>query len=88
MPLKTGKSKEIFGENVAAERAAGKPLPQALAIAYRVAGKAKPKAAAAKPPKSRLDLTRKRSAHAKRTAHLRAARTSKQRAPYFAKFVD
>ena len=34
MPLKKGK--EAFSANVAKERAAGKPLKQALAIAYDV----------------------------------------------------
>ena len=34
MPLKSGKSKEAFSHNVAAEMNAGKPQKQALAIAY------------------------------------------------------
>lgn len=37
MPLTKGKSKEAFSANVRAERAAGKPIKQALAIAYDVA---------------------------------------------------
>lgn len=34
MPLKPGKSKEAFGENVKTEMEAGKPQKQAVAIAY------------------------------------------------------
>jgi hypothetical protein len=34
MPLKKGKSKEAFKANVKTEVAAGKPIKQALAIAY------------------------------------------------------
>ena len=34
MPLKSGKSKKAFGENVKTEMAAGKPQKQAVAIAY------------------------------------------------------
>lgn len=34
MPLKTGKSKEVFSDNVATEVKAGKPPRQAVAIAY------------------------------------------------------
>ena len=34
MPLEGGKSKAAFSHNVAAERAAGKPIKQAVAIAY------------------------------------------------------
>ena len=34
MPLKHGKSKKVFGENVAKERKDGKKESQALAIAY------------------------------------------------------
>ena len=41
MPLVKSKSKEAFSANVAKERHAGKPLPQALAIAYSVQRKAK-----------------------------------------------
>lgn len=36
MPLKKGKSKKIFVENLKTEIAAGKPKKQALAIAYSV----------------------------------------------------
>ena len=36
MPLMQGKSKKAFGENVKREMDAGKPQPQALAIAYNV----------------------------------------------------
>jgi hypothetical protein len=44
MPLKKSKSKAAFKENVATEVKAGKPIKQALAIAYetkRSAGKTK-----------------------------------------------
>ena len=44
MPLIKSTSKEAFGKNIAAERAAGKPEKQAVAIAYaekREAGKDK-----------------------------------------------
>lgn len=34
MPLKNGASKQVFKENVKKELAAGKPLKQALAIAF------------------------------------------------------
>jgi len=34
MPLKKGTSKKVFKENVKKELAAGKPLKQALAIAF------------------------------------------------------
>ena len=34
MPLKSGKSKAAFESNVKAEVAAGKPVKQAVAIAY------------------------------------------------------
>jgi hypothetical protein len=43
MPLIKSTSKQAFGENIAKERAAGKPRKQAVAIAYseqRAAGKA------------------------------------------------
>jgi hypothetical protein len=38
VPLEEGKSKAAFSHNVAAERAAGKPVKQAVAIAYKQAG--------------------------------------------------
>lgn len=41
MPLKSGKSKAAFSSNVAAERNAGKPIKQAVAIAYSKAGEKK-----------------------------------------------
>ena len=43
MPLKQGKSKGAISSNIAEERRAGKPLPQAIAIAYSVARKGKKK---------------------------------------------
>jgi hypothetical protein len=36
VPLSKSTSKKAFGKNVAVERKAGKPLKQALAIAYSV----------------------------------------------------
>lgn len=45
MPLQKGKSKKAFEHNVAAERAAGKPEKQAIAIAYSEAGEGKKKKA-------------------------------------------
>jgi hypothetical protein len=43
MPLNYGKSKSAFSENVSAEMHAGKPQKQALAIAYNVRRRGKPK---------------------------------------------
>jgi len=43
MPLKTGSSKKVIGENIATERDSGKRLAQAVAIAMSKAGKSKPK---------------------------------------------
>lgn len=43
MPLNYGKSKAAFGSNVEAEIAAGKPQKQAVAIAYSVKRRGKPK---------------------------------------------
>jgi hypothetical protein len=45
MPLVKGSSKEAVSENIKTEMKAGKPQPQAIAIAMRVAGKARPKPA-------------------------------------------
>ena len=36
MPLKTGKSKKTFSSNIRTEVKAGKPVKQAVAIAYAV----------------------------------------------------
>ncbi len=44
MPLKKGKDKKIISSNIATEVQAGKPLKQAVAIGYAVAGKSKKKA--------------------------------------------
>ena len=41
MPLIHSKSKKAFQKNISTEVAAGKPVKQAVAIAYDVAGKAK-----------------------------------------------
>jgi hypothetical protein len=43
MPLKKSKSDKAFKENVKAEVGAGKPVKQAVAIAYSVRRKAKTK---------------------------------------------
>lgn len=41
MPLESGKSKGAFVHNIKAERSAGKPMKQSLAIAYNMKRKAK-----------------------------------------------
>jgi len=43
MPLKKGSSKKAISKNIAAEVRAGKPVKQAVAIAYGVAGKSRKK---------------------------------------------
>ena len=43
MPLKSGTSKKIISENIAAEMRRGKSREQAIAIAYAKAGKSKKK---------------------------------------------
>lgn len=43
MPLKRGSSKATISANIKTEMAAGKPQKQAVAIAYRVAGKSRKK---------------------------------------------
>lgn len=43
MPLRKGSSKATVSQNIKTEMAAGKPQKQAVAIALRVAGKARKK---------------------------------------------
>lgn len=42
MPLKQGSSKKTIAQNIRTEVKSGKPVKQAAAIAYSVAGKSKP----------------------------------------------
>jgi hypothetical protein len=41
MPLKKGRSKKVIAANIRTEMHAGRPQKQAIAIAYRKAGKAR-----------------------------------------------
>lgn len=41
MPLKSGRSRKVIQQNIRTEIAHGKPQKQAVAIAYRKAGKAR-----------------------------------------------
>lgn len=43
MPLKRGRSQKVISENIRTEIKAGRPRRQAIAIAMRKAGKAKPR---------------------------------------------
>jgi len=43
MPLKSGKSDKVLGQNIKMLMKEGKPMKQAVAIAMRKAGKPKPK---------------------------------------------
>lgn len=43
MPLKKGSSRATIGHNIKKEQASGKPRKQAIAIALRTAGKARPR---------------------------------------------
>lgn len=43
MPLKSGSSKKVIAQNIRTEMHHGKPQKQALAIAYRKAGKSRKK---------------------------------------------
>lgn len=53
MPLKTSTSKKAFGSNVRAERKAGKPQKQAVAIAFAKKREAAAKKGAASRKRSR-----------------------------------
>ena len=53
MPLKSGKSKKVIGENIRTEMHAGKPQRQAVAIAMSKAGMSRAKKSIMKSSKKR-----------------------------------
>lgn len=53
MPLVKGKSQKAISENIRREMHAGKPQAQAIAIAMRTAGKARPQASQRKTARGR-----------------------------------
>jgi len=54
MPLKAGTSRKAFKENVRAEVKAGKPVTQAVAIAYSLKRKGQRKKQMTPPPASEI----------------------------------
>lgn len=67
MPLKKGSSKAVISANIAMLIREGKPRDQAVAMAYRMAGKAKPR-------KTKKKRTARKPARSKRTAKKRVKR--------------
>jgi hypothetical protein len=61
MPLKRGSSQTTISKNIAQLVEEGYPRNQAVAIAYRTAGKSRPKARPNSRPKSRRKPARKTS---------------------------